>query len=325
VKIKRAWMAAALIAAATLSSANVEAASWKERQQAQKLGKEAKGLAKQGKFKKAAKKYKKADELTPAPSYKLELARMLVALEDLVQAAEVVDACVEKQPRQWVEKVAFKKCQDLAVELEDRIPTIEISVFEPSAELVEVTVDGEDYDPDEGAVSFNPGEVEVEASADGYAPYSKTVKLPEGKNASIEISMEKAGPKEDAVEEDEDSGGLSPVWAYASWGLGAVGIGVGVGFGVAAITSTNELLRVYECEDGVCPAEAQDDLDRAKLNGNVSTVGFVVGFVGVTAGTILFLLSGDDSDESDSVDEELGSVDVSPMLGPGFVGVQGTF
>lgn len=329
--MKRRWIAAAALTASLFSATDADAAGWKERQEAQKLGKEAKALAVKGDFEKAAEKYAAADELIPAPSYKLELALMLVAMKDLIGASEVLAACVENEPRQWVEKVAYKKCQKLVTEVQERTPTIEVTVFEPAADEVTVTVDGEAYEPGEGAVGYNPGKVEITAEADGYEPFSKTVKLMEGEKEAVEITMTKAAgaaPGEGDEEEEDDGDGISPVWAYASWGIGAVGLGVGIGFGVAAIQSTNDVLRLYGCEEGTCPPEAESDLNRAKLNGNVSTAGFVVGFAGVTAGTILFLVSSAmDDDESDAVDDEeagLG-IEARPMLGPGFVGVSGTF
>jgi len=327
--MKRNWIATAALAVTLFSVADVEAASWKDRRKAQQLGKEAKALAVKGDFEKAAAMYREADELIPAPSYKLELARMLVAMKDLIGASEVLAQCVEKEPRQWVEKVAYKKCEKFIVEVDDRMPTIEVTVFEPSADEVTLTVDGDGYQPGEGPVGYNPGKVEIEANAPGYEPYRKTVKLMEGEHEAIEITMTKAGPIDDGEQEEEEDGdGISPVWAYASWGVGAVGLGLGIGFGVAAIQSTNDVLRLYGCEEGTCPAEAADDLNTAKLNGNISTGGFVVGFVGVSVGTILFLVSSAmDDDESDAVDDEDGpvAVDVQPILGPGFAGVSGSF
>lgn len=327
--MKRTWIAAAALTACLSSVTDAEAASWKDRQNAQKLGKEAKALAVKGDFEEAAAKYREADELVPAPSYKLELARMLAAMKDLIGASEVLAACVETEPRQWVEKVAYKNCQAFITEVADRTPTIEVTVFEPSADEVTVTVDGESYEPGEGPVGYNPGKVKIVAEAAGYEPFEKTVKLMEGEKEAIEITMTKAkgGADEGEQEEEADGEGISPVWAYATWGVGAVGLGLGIGFGVSAIQSTNEVIRAYECQDSVCPPEAADDLATAKLNGNVSTAGFVIGFAGITAGTILFLLSSAmDDDESDAVDEEAGlGIEARPMLGPGFVGVSGSF
>ena len=330
--MKRTWIAAAALTASLFTVADVEAASWKDRRKAQKLGREAKALAVKGDFEEAAAKYREADELIPAPSYKLEQARMLVALKDFIGASEILAACVEKPPRQWVEKVAYKNCEKLVAEVDDRTPTIEVTVFEPSADVVTVTVDGESYEPGEGPVGYNPGEVKITAEADGYERFETTVKLMEGEDEAIEITMVKAGGAEEDGADEDDGDGISPVWAYVTWGVGAVGLGLGIGFGVAAIQSTNDVLRRYDCDaDGTCnddDPQAADDIETAKLNGNVSTAGFAVGFAGVTAGTILFLVSSAmDDDESDAVDEEdagLG-VEARPMLGPGFVGVSGTF
>ncbi len=326
--MKRRWIAVAALTASLFSVADAKAASWKDRQNAQKLGKEAKALAVKGDFEEAAAKYREADELVPAPSYKLELARMLAANKDLIGASEVLAACVETEPRQWVEKVAYQNCKKFITEVDERTPTIEVTVFEPSADEVTITVDGESYEPGEGPVGYNPGKVKISAEADGYEPFDKTVKLMEGEKEAIEITMTKAGATadEDGEDEEDDGEGISPVWAYASWGVGAVGLGLGIGFGVSAIQTTNEVIRAYDCQDSVCPPEAADDLATAKLNGNISTAGFVIGFTGVTAGTILFLLSSAmDDDESDAVDDETAGIEATPILGPGFVGVSGTF
>ena len=303
--------------------------------EARKLDREAKALIKQGEFKDAAKKYKKADQLVPAPSYKLALARMLVELEDLVQAGDVLADCIEQSPRQWVEKKAHKDCISLASELEDRTPTLEIDVFKPSSDEVTITVDGEEFLPADGRVRFNPGKVDVVAKAKGYEEWVDRVKLQEGDHPALEITMKKKGGEDEKKEEDDDGGGgIGAAPAYISWGIGAAGLGVGIGFGIAAIQSTNDVLRLYGCENGECPPEAEADLNVAKTNGNVSTAGFVVGFVGVAAGTVLYLLAGDDSDDapksddgddSDNDDEAMLRLSATPLIGPGFVGVSGTF
>jgi hypothetical protein len=301
------------------------APTFKDRMEAQKLGVEAKRAAIQKDHKTAAKKFKKADELVPAPSFKLELAKQLVELGDLVQASEVLQTCMDQGPiQQWIEKRAQTQCIELASKLDDRIPRLHIDVFKPSADQVTIKVDGEEYDPAEGELRFNPGEYEIVATAQGYKTFTQTVKLDEGANKSIEISL-KGGPvaKKKVEEKEDDDGGLSPVPAYVAWGLGAVGIGVGIGFGVAAIQTTNEVLDVYGCEDNECPPEAEEDIAVAQLNGNLSTAGFIVGGVGLVGGTILFIVSvTGGSDEEDNGDS---AVEVMPIVGPGFVGASGKF
>lgn len=321
--------------AVLLVSALVAAApTFKDRMNARRAMSQGKKLAAIGKHKKAAKKFKEADELVPAPSHKLELAKMLVELRDLVQASEVLEECMDQGPiRQWQEKSAQKKCIEVASEVDDQLPRLAVVVIEPSSEEVIIMIDGEDYDPSEGEVGFNPGKYKVTAEADGYEPFKKTVKLTEGDRETLEITLKGGGDdkEDDDEEEDDDDGGISPIPAYIGWSLGAVGIAAGIGFGVAAIQTTNQVITDYGCENGECPSEAEDDLNIAKLNGNLSTAGFIVGGVGIAGGTILFLLSdmgGDDDDEEeddDDDDEGMLKIEARPLVGPGYVGVTGTF
>lgn len=319
-----AWVA--FVATMLGSSLSFAAPSFKDLQEARKLAREGDALLKKGEHVEAAKTFKKADKLVPAPSYKLQLAKALAGADDLVQAGQVLAECVEAKPVQWVEKQAHKKCQDFAKEVDERTPEIEVTVYKPSASEVTVKINGNDFDPAEGAVPYNTGKYEVVVTAEGYKKWTETVNLTEGDVTTLEVTMlptaaESSGDQEEA----DDGGGLSPIPAYVAWGVGAVGLGLGIGFGVAAITSTNDVLALYGCENGVCPPEAQADLDTAKVNGNVSTAGFIIGAVGVTAGTILFLLSGDDDEEGDDADEAALQIEAKPLIGPGFVGVHGAF
>lgn len=316
---------------ALISSAATAAPTFKDRMEAQKLAREAKQLSRRGKHKQAAKNLKKADKLMPAPSYKLETAKELLELDDLVQANEMLLECMDQGPiRQWAEKSAQKKCIELASKLDDRMPRIAVVVIEPSSDEVIIMIDGEDYDPSDGEIGFNPGKHQITAEADGFKNFKKKVTLKEGDRETVEITLEGRKKEPEKEEEAEDSdGGLSPIPAYIGWGLGAVGVGVGIGFGIAAITSTNDVLSLYDCKNGVCPPEAEADLDVAKLNGNLSTAGFIVGGVGIAGGTILYLLAdtdGDDTEESDDDgDEGMLKIEARPLIGPGYVGVTGTF
>jgi hypothetical protein len=55
--------------------------------------------------------------------------------------------------------------------------------------------------------------------------------------------------------------------------------------------------------------------------GTISTVGFIVGGVGVAAGVVLLLTEGSSSKATATV----GSVHVTPDLGAGFIGAHGSF
>lgn len=316
----------ATAAVLTLGAATAGAQpSWRDKAEAKQLYRQGKFLVRKGDFEAAAEKFQAADEKDPQPSYKLELARMLVEKGAFAEATSTLEACSALEPKQWAEKNAQKKCGTFADEVNERSPKLGVQIFEPEASLVTVTVDGDTVDPGDGPFALDPGEHEVEAEAEGYESFSKKVQLEESKTETVEITLQKsAASLGDDGGKKGGGGGLSPIPAYVAWGVGAVGLGLGIGFGVSAIQTTNQVLRDYGCEDNACPAEAEDDLNTAKLNGNISTAGFVIGFTGVVAGTVLFLFSGDDEDEpKEGVEAE--AVVVQPMIGPGYLGLQGQF
>lgn len=327
------FLRAAPAAVVVLLTASVAMAAptFQDKMSARKLEAEAKQLLRQDQPEKAAKKLAQADKLVPAPSTKLELAKILVDLGDLVQASDVLEECMEQKSVPWNERGNQKQCIELASKVDDRLPRLTVVVIEPSSEDVTIMIDGEDYDPSEGEIGFNPGKLKVTAEADGYKKFVKRVKLKEGDRTTVEVTLKAAAEKDDKADEaEESSGGLSPIPAYVFWGLGAAGVGVGIGFGIAAIQSTNDVLAAYKCENGECPPEAEDDLNIAKLNGNLSTAGFIIGGVGIAAGTIFYLLAdtdGDDAPKEDDDDEDAGmlKIEARPMIGPGYVGVTGTF
>ena len=313
-KLRGSCLAAALLLVSTTASAQP---TWKDRQRAAQLTQQGKILVKKGEVEAAADKFREADTLSPAPSVKLDLARMLVALTRFREAKDVAKACTTDKPQQWIDRKAQRDCETLLEEIAERTPTVTLSVFDPEASRVTIEVDGEPADTGE-AIALDPGEHRVVATAEGYQEYSETFTIADAEKKALEITMTKL--EEEAPVEAESSSGLSPVPAYIAWGVGAVGLGLGVGFGIAAIQSTNDVLREWGCEGDVCPKEAQDDLDAAKLNGNVSTAGFVIGFAGILTGTILFVFS-DAMDESDEAD----TARVVPVVGPGYLGVSGAF
>jgi tetratricopeptide (TPR) repeat protein len=332
--MKRSWPAACatVLTLSLLCAPAFGQASAKDKREAQKLAGEGKALIKKGDFKQAADRYERADKLDAQPSYELELARMLIELKDFLKAGQVLKKCTGAAPKAAPEKKAQADCETLAKEVAERTPSIAITVFKPEASKVKVTIAGEEIDPSEGAVAYNPGSYEVVARAGGYADWKQSVTLAEFDKKKLEITMTSSGGgdgEEGETPEDEGvgGGGISPIPAIVCWSVGGVALAFGIGFGVAAIQSTNDVLDLYECQDGECPAEAREDLDIAKTNGNVSTAMFVIGGAGIVAGTVLFFFSDFGGDDEAEGEPEDGAVELSarPLLGPGYLGVEGEF
>jgi hypothetical protein len=82
--------------------------------------------------------------------------------------------------------------------------------------------------------------------------------------------------------------GTQKALALVAAGIGIVGIGVGVGFGAVAISDKSAAQSA--CPNGLCPTQAAaDQWSTAGSAGNVSTIAFVVGGVGLAGAAALWL------------------------------------
>jgi len=319
------WISIVLLVLLSAASAWAQA-SYQERRQAEALAREAAVMARQNRLDDALDNLIAADALDPQPSYKVQAAEVLERQGELIGAADMLRQAASANPRQWNQKQAVKRAKKLLGEIEDKTPTIEIEVESPSDGTARITVEGEPFDPDEGPQPFNPGSYQVEARADGYQSSSQSLELEPGDRASLTISLDmSASPAgEEEVEEEADEGGGLPVWpAVVAWSVGGVGLLLGTGFGIAAITSTNAVIDDYDCKNNRCPKKARDDLDTALLNGDISTAGFIIGGVGVAAGTVLWILADPGADEEPA--EAASGIELRPWVGPMGAGVAGSF
>jgi hypothetical protein len=89
-----------------------------------------------------------------------------------------------------------------------------------------------------------------------------------------------------------------PVWqrlgkrkfvALAAAGVGVVGLGLGIGFGLASISRRNDAVKA--CPSNPCTDRYGVDMwDYARSAGNMSTIGFIIGAVGVAGGAALWFI-----------------------------------
>jgi hypothetical protein len=91
-------------------------------------------------------------------------------------------------------------------------------------------------------------------------------------------------------------------------------------FGIMAFSETDKVKG--HCEGTSCPPAVQESLDVAKTNGTISTVGFIVGGVGIASGVVLLLTRSGSSKKSDDGADKTA---VRPWVGPGQAGVVGRF
>jgi hypothetical protein len=144
--------------------------------------------------------------------------------------------------------------------------------------------------------------------------------------ASPAPSSAPAQPPPPAAE--SDTAGISP-WAWVGFGVGAAGLltwGITGGVSMSMSSDIKD-----DCPNDVCPPEREADIDTAKVLAHVATAGFVVGLAGCTLGVIaLVATAGSDGDGAGGAsnatdDTRVRAVVVRPHVGPGYVGVSGTF
>jgi hypothetical protein len=165
---------------------------------------------------------------------------------------------------------------------------------------------------------MDPGPHTITASAPGRQRWTGTVVVPgNGSTVVIQVPMleseiprspesssasavEPAEPTDVAEDRPEPSDdGLARRWpALVAGGVGVVGIAVGTVFGLKSQSKRNESDTF--CTGNVCTDPRGVELrDEAIAAGNVSTVGFIIGGVGLAAGAVLwFALPGPSAPES---------------------------
>jgi serine/threonine-protein kinase len=195
------------------------------------------------------------------------------------------------------------------------------------------------------AVPVDPGELVVEASAPGYATFSRSLTVPAGGRLTVSVPplVRQAAPDSPATSASAPpapsapsaatphkgsagtpTAGMSPdaepgasharslVWPLTLGAVGVVGLGVGSLFGANAVSNASDANEL--CPDGRCSEERGETLmDRARTQARISNVAFALGAAGVAAGVIVYVL-----DTPKNSQTKLG---VSPWLGYGQAGV----
>ena len=281
------------------------------------LTSKARAAGKAKKYDEAVDSLRKAIELDPTAQRKLDLAKVLVPLNKLVEASQILNGIVNDASLPPNEKWAKDTAKKQLATFEGRIPWLTVHVVGTSKARIEV--DGREVEA-ETETPVDPGKHAIGVDADGFESADTDVTLADSEHKQVTLTLTPGTPKE-APKPKTTPGTKWP--AIASFVVGAAGIGVGAAFGVLAFDETNKA-RSY-CKDNVCPnrPEVIDARDVAIANGNVSTVGFVIGGVGVAAGVILALTVG--ASHTEKAGEKKDALVIRPYLSPTEVGVVGRF
>ena len=285
--------------------------------------------------------FHRAYTLVPAPTIALYEGRALAKLRRFVEAEEAYMRAARtsldaESPEPF--RKAVHDAEDDLLALRARMPKVTIVPSGPGAREPElsVTLDGH---PLKSALlgvelPIDPGDHTLRAVVPGAAPVQVAFSVVEKQQQKVDLPVPRAGqvsetPKVvNATPEVPEAVAPPPATQPSSWqlpaalvagGVGVAGVAMGVITGLMAGSRYSKAGR--ECPDHACAegSAGWDTVQSFRTLRTVSTVGYVVGGVGLAAGTTLFLLAPAKSKST----ARAGSVNV--WLNASSVGVAGAF
>jgi hypothetical protein len=335
-----ACLAAGLIAPPAFAQSDSDRAT------ARALGTEGE-LALEGKdFKAAEDRFRRADSLVHAPTLMLGLARALAGQGKFVEAQEAYNRII-REGLPPAAPTAFKKAlADAKTEVDgvsSKIGGATISVHAtaggdvPSAKVL---LDGSPVSNASLGVrrAIDPGSHLLQVSADGFKPAEVRFDVAEGASIDQPVTLEAdlsaaqppgtvaATPMPAATgAEQPGAAGSSKVREVLPWvafGVGGAGLVTGAIAGGVAMGKHSDLAN--QCVPQPCPLSAKGQLDSYHTIATVSTVGFIVGGVGVAAGVVL-LLTKPKTESAGPPASSPTALRVVPTVGLGSIGAVGEF
>ncbi|AKT41551.1 hypothetical protein [Chondromyces crocatus] len=268
--------------------------------------------------------FRQAEETCHSPRLLVFIARAHVRLEQLLRARELLQQAAN-EPLSPRSPASFREAQAEARkdldELTPRIPVLHVKLSGASASEATALLDGEAVAIErlQQGLEVDPGEHTLRVEAPGIEAVERRLKLVASRAERLEIVLQEPEPVAPPPTAST-SGSLAP--SIAAFGVGAVGFGVGIVTGILSTSTVSDIKS--RCLGTECLKSDAEAADRAALLGNVSTVGFIVGGLGVATGAVFLLLrSGNDS----SVDAN-GAASAPRLtvgIGPGSIRLDGRF
>jgi hypothetical protein len=289
-----------------------------------------------GQYEEAMVHFRRAEERFHASPHLLFIARSYVKLGKLVQGRDAYAEVIAEKLANYAPD-AFRQAQADARrelgELRSRIPTIRLVVVGAEPESVRVTIDGAEVPNSrrQEPLAVDPGAHTIVATRAGAPPITRSLTLIEGAAESVELGFATAPPSAAAPPPEDPRPQASLVPAIIAFSVGGVALAVG------AVTGSMSLSKVSDIEDScpdapsgdtkICDPKYRSEADEARTLGTVSTVGFVLGGVGVAAGVVLLFITGDSRDPAapSAARGARAAPTVRPLLGLGSAGLAGSF
>jgi hypothetical protein len=249
----------------------------------------------EGDFRVALEKLRAADQLVPATTLKIRVARSLAKLGRLREAAVAyrgtIDVKLDATAKPQHREAQLEAERELAA-LMAELPKVRVTLRGAGAERAAVRIDGEPVASVAEPVAVDPGRHRVEARLEGRV-VERELEVKTGEHAEVVLDL--APPAAPAPArpppEPEDGGATLRV-------LGWIGVGVG-GAALTAGAITTTLAAVAQsdleerCPERRCQPADHDDAETFNALRIVSTVTLVSGGVLAAGGVALVLAAGE--------------------------------
>lgn len=271
---------------------------------ARTLGIEGIRLADLGNWEEALDKLARAEKIYHAPTTLGRLGECQIQMGRLVDGTEALrrvarETLAPNAPQVFVN--AQERAKAALAKAMPRVAKLKVIVHAPEDVTAAVTIDGK---PIAAATigtdrPIDPGEHVVEATAPRYLKASSKTKLDEGGSGTVELKLEvdsnavvvaplpantTTTPTPPMRAPRETPRNYVP--AIVAGVVGGAGVATGVVFGLVALSSKNSLLD--SCNGTTkCPPSAKSTYDTTSTEATVSTIGFIVGGLGLAATGIL--------------------------------------
>jgi hypothetical protein len=274
---------------------------------AQTLFDAARALMKKGNYAEACPKFEESQRLDPGSGTLLNLG---ICYEKLGLTASAwttfIDATAAAKAAGKSDRV--KSAQQHADALVPRLSRLTIRVKSDKIAQLEVKRNGMIIRPAQWgtAIAVDPGSILVMATAPGYKSWQTTITLVSGKSETVTVpDLELSPPppsakataspvKPKATAEVAGSAGSSDAStgqgqrtvAIVVGSVALAGVAVGTVFGLRSKSFHDDALA--HCSGDKCSQQGVDLVAQARGAGNVSTAAFVLGGVGLIAGSVLW-------------------------------------